>query len=96
MNELLSPLRTIRQHCLECGGTSNEVRLCPCINCRLYPYRLGCDPRRAKKVLSGEEREKIGRRFARKKTPLDKGEIHEGLDTEGSSGHVKTQRIEHE
>lgn len=83
MNELLSPLKTIRQHCLECSDTANEVRLCPCTRCKLYPYRLGHDPRKAKKALSREEREKIRQRLARKKTPSGKGEIREGLDTRG-------------
>jgi len=66
MSELLSPLKTIRQHCLECGGTTNEVKLCPCTQCKLYPYRSGHDPRRAKKMLSEEERKKIRQGFTHK------------------------------
>jgi len=27
MSELLSPLKTIRQHCLECGGTIEERKI---------------------------------------------------------------------
>jgi len=66
MSELLSPLKTIRQHCLECGGTINEVKLCPCVDCKLYPYRFGHDPRKAKKVLTEEERKKIRQQLSRK------------------------------
>lgn len=83
--EIVSPLKTIRAHCLECSDTANEVRRCPCTQCRLYPYRLGHDPRKPKKMLSEEERKKIRQGFARKKTPSDKGEIHEETNMEGDS-----------
>lgn len=34
--------RAIRKKCLECSGWSfNEVKLCTCYDCALYPYRLG-------------------------------------------------------
>lgn len=33
--------RAIRVKCLECCGTSNEVKHCAITDCALWPYRLG-------------------------------------------------------
>ena len=34
--------KAIRLKCLDCcGGQANEVRLCPCLDCPLWNYRLG-------------------------------------------------------
>lgn len=42
-----TPLKSIRQHCLECsGGSRLEVRKCNIENCPLYVYRLGKNPKR--------------------------------------------------
>ena len=47
---VLSPVRTIRKHCVECmGGQYSEVPLCTAHKCWLYPYRMGKDPRRKKR-----------------------------------------------
>lgn len=44
----LTPLKAIRAKCLDCVcGQANEVRLCPCTDCSLYPYRFGKNPHRA-------------------------------------------------
>ena len=44
----MTPLRAIRQHCLECsGGIASEVRECVIPTCPLYPYRTGHNPKRA-------------------------------------------------
>lgn len=49
MDDILSPLKSIRAFCLDCvGGSSNEVKLCPSERCALYPYRFGKDIRRKK------------------------------------------------
>lgn len=38
----MTPIKAIRLFCLECcGGSSNEVKLCPSTTCSLYPFRLG-------------------------------------------------------
>lgn len=76
-DELGSPLKTIRAHCLDCSGTAHEVELCPCVSCKLYAYRFGHDPRREKRTLTDEQRQIMRERFARKNSPLDKGEISE-------------------
>ena len=42
----LTPMKAIRQKCLECAcGSSIEVRLCPCAECPLYQYRFGRRPK---------------------------------------------------
>lgn len=46
---MLTPIKSIRAHCLDCcGGSPQEVRLCPVENCPLYPYRMGHRPQRGK------------------------------------------------
>ena len=53
----VTPLRAIRQNCLDCmNGSSNEVQLCPMENrCALWPFRFGKNPNVR---LSDEERER--------------------------------------
>lgn len=44
----LTPLKAIRAKCLDCCcDQSNEVRLCPCKSCTLWPFRFGKNPNRA-------------------------------------------------
>ncbi|MCL2305326.1 MAG: hypothetical protein FWC43_08290 [Planctomycetaceae bacterium] len=51
----LTPLKAIRAKCLDCCcNQAKEVRLCPCKNCPLYPYRTGKNPRRSKLSTSGQ------------------------------------------
>ena len=41
----LTPIKAIRNHCLECTGWSaHEVGRCTGKLCNLYPYRLGKAP----------------------------------------------------
>ena len=42
---LPSPLRAIRLNCLDCCGTSDEVRKCDVEKCNLWLYRFGRSPR---------------------------------------------------
>lgn len=42
----LSPLKAIRQYCLECGGSFKVVKDCSSTYCPLHIYRLGHDPQR--------------------------------------------------
>lgn len=41
----LTPIRAIRLKCLDCCGTANEIKLCTCKTCSLYPYRFGKRPK---------------------------------------------------
>ena len=43
----LTPLRAIREKCIECsGGSRHEVRLCTIFDCVLFKYRFGKNPER--------------------------------------------------
>lgn len=60
MGELKSPLKTIREHCLDCcEGSYSEVKLCPCKHCKLWPFRFGKNPSRKRKPMSPEHLEKL-------------------------------------
>ena len=42
----MTPLKAIRQKCLDCCmGSAQEVRLCPVRDCALHQYRLGHNPK---------------------------------------------------
>ena len=54
---ITSPLKAIRQNCIECcGGNKHEVSLCPATGCPLHPFRFGKNPYN-KRTLSDEQRE---------------------------------------
>ena len=41
----MTPLKAIREKCLDCCGSSaHEVRLCTCEKCALYRFRFGKNP----------------------------------------------------
>jgi hypothetical protein len=43
-----TPVKSIRDKCLDCtAGSRKEIRLCPVIECALYPYRFGKRPTQA-------------------------------------------------
>lgn len=45
MSEIKSPVKAIRQFCLDCcGGSAADVRACSSANCALKPFRLGKNP----------------------------------------------------
>lgn len=47
MNKL-TPIKAIRAYCLECsGGQPSEVRNCLIVECPLYSYRFGKNPKRS-------------------------------------------------
>lgn len=72
MDGLLSPLKTIRKYCLTCCCESaHEVKVCPAKECELYPYRLGHDPRKGKRVLTDEDKEIMRERMAKARGQLD-------------------------
>lgn len=52
----LTPIKSIRFHCLECFGFSySEVRDCDSILCPLFPYRLGKRPKQSGEVVQNED-----------------------------------------
>ena len=61
----MTPLKAIRAKCVDCSETQRDVRLCPCADCPLWPYRFGKRPktvqkanekRAAKKTRAGVEK----------------------------------------
>ena len=70
-----SPVKAIREFCIECcGGVSNEVKTCPAVNCKLYAFRFGKNPNRPKRELTEEQKEAARSRLAeaRKKNKENK------------------------
>lgn len=46
MKREITPLRAIRQHCIECcNGDKTEVRLCDITRCALHGFRMGHKPK---------------------------------------------------
>lgn len=46
MAKKITALKTIRLKCLDCsGGSPAEVRHCTAVNCSLWEYRFGKNPR---------------------------------------------------
>lgn len=64
-NKSTTPLRAIKQQCLQCvGGNFNHVKDCKEENrCTLWKYRLGKNPNKKKRVLTEEQRDAICQRF---------------------------------
>lgn len=62
-----SPLQAIKLHCWDCcGGSTDEVKKCTCKNtCVLYPFRMGKNPFREKRVWTEEQKEAQRNRFKR-------------------------------
>ena len=59
----LTPVRAIRQKCLDCcNGQSAEVRLCTCKTCPLYGCRMGHRPKGEQFTTETYREEKSPRR----------------------------------
>ena len=51
----MNPMRAIREKCLDCTCQQPvEVKECTVRACALYPFRMGVNPYRAKRVMSVE------------------------------------------
>ena len=59
----MTPMKAIRAKCLDCNGTSNEVKLCPCTDCALWPFRLGKNPNIKPRNLTDEQRKAAAERL---------------------------------
>lgn len=59
-------LQALRERCIDCcAGSSQEVRYCTAVACAAWPFRMGTDPWRAKRVLSDAEKAALRDRLAR-------------------------------
>lgn len=68
-----NPVKAIRAYCLDCAGDSpNEVKLCPCVDCALYPFRFGKNPYRKKRILTDEQKEKLVQGLSNHRNKSDK------------------------
>lgn len=65
----MTPIQAIREKCLDCAYTPQEVKLCPCKDCALHPFRFGKNPNRPKKEYTEEQKAAIAAR-------LKAGKIH--------------------
>ena len=59
----MTPMKAIRAKCLDCNGTANEVKLCPCTDCALWPFRLGKNPNIKPRNLTDEQRKAAAERL---------------------------------
>lgn len=63
MPEIVSPLKAIKAKCLDCCCEQiNEVKLCPVVDCPLYPFRFGKNPF-SKRELTEEQKEVLRQRL---------------------------------
>jgi hypothetical protein len=59
-------LKAIRERCLDCCCQQpSEVRKCTAVECPSWPFRMGTNPFREKRVLSPEQKQEMVERLAR-------------------------------
>lgn len=62
----MNPMRAIREKCLDCSCQQPmEVKECTVKMCALWPFRMGTNPYRAKRVMSPEARAKAAASLAK-------------------------------
>ena len=61
-----NPLKALRLRCLDCCcGSALEVRRCSAVACPSWPFRMGTNPFRQKRVLSAEQKQAMTERLAK-------------------------------
>lgn len=68
-----NPVKAIRAKCLDCsGGSRAEVNACVISGCPLFPFRMGTNPFRKKRILTEETRSAaIARLAASRQTAME-------------------------
>ena len=61
---MTTPMKAIRAKCMDCNYTAHEIRLCPCTDCPLWPFRLGKNPNIKPRKLTEEQRAAAAERLA--------------------------------
>lgn len=57
-------LDAVRAKCADCsGGSAAEARKCVVTACPLWPFRTGCNPFRAKRELSDDQKAELRNRL---------------------------------
>ena len=60
-----NPLKAIRARCLDCCCYQpSEVRKCTAVECPSWPFRMGTNPFRRKRVLSDGEKRALAERLS--------------------------------
>jgi hypothetical protein len=60
-----SPQKAIRERCLDCCCQQpSEVRKCTTVACPSWPFRMGVNPFREKRVLTPEQKQAMAERLA--------------------------------
>ena len=68
-----NPVKVIRLKCLDCCcGSSDEVKVCPCEDCPLWPFRFGKNPYRRKTEMTEEQKEAKRQALAKAREARDK------------------------
>ena len=87
-----NPVKVIREKCLRCCcDSANEVALCHIEACPLWPWRMGKNPYRKKKVLTNEQKLVITERLrkAREKTlPMVMQNFEDGSSDRESAEYI--------
>lgn len=61
-----SPIKVIREKCLDCCcGQRDEVKFCQVKECPLYPFRMGENPFRTKRIMTDEQKDAAVKRLAK-------------------------------
>ena len=60
----MTPMKAIRAKCIDCCGTSHEVKLCAVEKCPLYPYRFGKRPKAPNYTREDLNKEKVAPIYA--------------------------------
>lgn len=67
-----SPLRAIKEKCVDCmGGSFVYVKECRATNCSLHPFRLGKNPY-SKRQMTDEQRVAAGERLKKARDNIGK------------------------
>ena len=77
MDEIKSPIRAIRAHCLGCAQSAHEVTLCPISDCPLYPFRFGKNPFHQRKWTE-EQRRAAGERLTAARAAKERAKDEDG------------------
>jgi len=71
LDPIRSPLKAVRRKCLECCCLLyTAVRDCDC-NCALYPFRMGKNPFRKKRVYTEEQKTAMAERLRKARGSLE-------------------------